>query len=85
MILMQRSTAIDPFLLKFVCHHFDSRPLRWLLRLFRLWNEEVKPQASTRPEMASDAPVSIRLGHFVSPITVRKVDGTRDVERRRRY
>ena len=85
MILVQRSTALDPFLLKFVCHHFDSRPLRWLLKLFRLWNEEVKSQTKTRTEMAPEAPVPMRLEHFVSPVAVRKVDGVRNAVRRRRY
>ena len=85
MILRQRSTFLDPFLLKFVCHHFDSRLLRWALKLFGLWNQEIRPSdRAAMPETAPNASFPIHLEHYVSPIIVNKVGGTRDLARRHR-
>lgn len=86
MILKQRSTVLDPFLLKFVCHHFDSKPLRWTLRLFGLWSHEVviRPADNVKPEPVPDSSFALHLDRLVSPVAVNRSNAIRDVVRRGR-
>lgn len=84
MILRQRSTFLDPFLLKFVCHHFDSRPLRWVLKLFGLWSQEVRANdRATKPERIAVS-FPIHLNRYVSTVPVNKAVDVRSSTRENR-
>lgn len=92
MIIRQKSTFLDPFLLKFVCHHFDSRPLRWAFKLFGLWNQEVINQGITRDERdvvtevtgRASVPIGLHLDRYASPVIVTRTSASRSPTRHRR-
>ncbi|MBI2954070.1 MAG: hypothetical protein HYY30_07135 [Chloroflexi bacterium] len=84
MILRQKSTSLDPFLLKFVCHHFDSKPLRWMLRLFGLWIQKAQVDDSTKREPLARALFAIHLDRnirLVNPIPISKIEHVKGFKR----
>lgn len=66
MIIQQKSTFLDSFLLKVVCHHFDSKPLRLVLKMFGLWNHEVN-------EFDTRSKKSHTVHHFSLPIHLERI------------
>ncbi len=84
MIIKQRSTFVDPFLLKVVCPNLDSRPLRWLLNRLGMWNQEARWENESNRHHFSEIASPITLPRVLSPVAVRKLDGSRGTTRRRR-